>query len=413
MQMRHKRAIVLFVLGVCFLSAAGGVFDTSYNNYLDFTFHITAEQRGDLELPREFPGFMVAIVAGALFFLGEVNLAVVAAGLIGLGMAGLAVFAGQGHQYAQMLVFTIAWSAGAHLMMPVSQSLALRLAREGRTGEDLGKLAAVRALAAIVGFGLVWLNFSIFPNRFPAAFLLAGGAAIAAMFMFVGLRGVMPDIHPGPRPRFVVRRRYWLFYLLSALFGARKQVFMTFGPWVLIRIFDQPPQTFAKLRIVATVLTVMLVPWVGRLVDRVGARVVLMVDAVLLLCVCLAYGFAQDIFGGGLALALVCGAFVVDQVLFPVQMARTIYLFGIAESRRDLTATLGLSVTIDHAVTIPIAMLGGRLWVAMGYRSVFVAAAGVALATFLAASLIRSPHAGDSSASVGPDNMQEGGDLRH
>ncbi|MCK4283794.1 MAG: MFS transporter [Candidatus Brocadiae bacterium] len=400
--MEHKRAIVLFVAAVCLLGAAGGIFDTSYNNYLDHTFHITAEQRGDLELPREFPGFMVAILAGALFFVGEVNLTLVAAGLVGAGMVGLAAFAGQGHQYVQMLVFTVVWSAGAHLMMPANQSLALRLAGEGRTGGDLGKLAAVRALAAIVGYGLVWLNFTVFPHRYPTAFLLGAGAAVVAALFLLGLKRVMPEIHRGPRPKFVFKKRYWLFYLLSALFGARKQVFITFGPWVLIRIFSQPPQTFAKLRIVATVLTVLLVPWVGRLVDRIGVRVVLMADAVLLLCVCLAYGFAQDTFPASAALLVVCGAFVVDQLLFPVQMARTVYLFRIAESRRDITATLGLGVTIDHAVSIPIAMLGGRLWGAMGYRSVFVAAAGIAVITFVACSLIGVRRVDRQSVVAGP-----------
>ncbi len=386
--MEHKRAIVLFVAAVCLLGAASGIFDTSFNNYLDHTFHITAEERGDLELPREFPGLMVAVLAGVLFFVGEVNLALIAAALVGAGMVGLATFASRGDQYVQMLVFTIVWSAGAHLMMPANQSLALRLAGEGRTGADLGKLAAVRALAGIVGYGLVWLNFSVFPHRYPAAFLLGAGAAVVAAAFLLKLKRAMPEMHRGPRPKFVFKKRYWLFYLLSILFGARKQIFITFGPWVLIRIFDQPPQTFAKLRIVATVLTVLLVPWVGRLVDRAGSRVVLMADAVLLLCVCLAYGFAQDMFPASVALFVVCSAFVVDQLLFPVQMARTVYLFRIAESRRDITATLGLGVTIDHAISIPVAMLGGRLWGAMGYRAVFVAAAGIAVLTFVACSLI-------------------------
>jgi len=80
----------------------------------------------------------------------------------------------------------------------------------------------------------------------------------------------------------------------------------------------------------------------------------------------------------------------VDLVLSPIQMARATYLSKIAESRRDISGTLGLGVSIDHAVSIPIAMLGGRLWVAAGsHRPVFVAAACLAVVTFIACSFIR------------------------
>jgi len=380
---------VLFVTAACLVGAAGGVFSTSFNNYLKYTFDITAEQRGLLELPREFPGFMVAILSGALFFFAETNLAVAATSLVAVGMFGLATFASQPDQYALMLVFVVAWSTGTHLMMPVSQSLALSLTQEGRTGADLGRLGAVRALATIGGCGLVWLNFSIFPTGYRLAFLVGTAITLGAALAFARLKRVMPPIHHGPRPKFVFRRRYSLYYLLSVLFGARKQVFITFGPWMLIVVFNQPPQTIAKLWIVSMALQVVLVPWVGRMVDRLGEKVVLLGDAAVLLGVCLTYGFARDFMPAGLALPAVAAAFVVDQLLFPVQMARTVYLSHIAESKRDVTATLGVSVSVDHAVSIPIAILGGALWQALGYRWVFGAAGLLAVVTFLACTQIR------------------------
>ncbi len=397
--MSHKRAIVLFVAGACLLAAAGGVFETTFNNYLRYTFEITPEQRGFLELPREFPGFMVAVLTGVLFFAAESHLAILAASLIAAGMFGLAAFAKEQHEYLQMLVFIIVWSTGAHLMMPTSQSIALSLVGPGRTGEDLGRLGAVTAMATILGCGLVWLNFTVFPTGYSLAFLIGSGVAIAAAMAFTRLQRVIPPIHHGRRPKFVFRRRYWLFYVLSVLFGARKQVFITFGPWMLIVILNQPPQTIAKLWMTSMALQVVLVPWVGRMVDRVGERLVLMADALLLLCVCLTYGFARDFLPEGYALLAVCGAFVVDQLLFPVQMARTVYLSRMAQDRRDVTASLGLSTSVDHAVSIPIAMLGGILWQTMGYRWVFVAAGGVAVLTFAACNLIP---AGPAARAEGP-----------
>ena len=89
--MKLNRNIVLFALAMAFLGCAGGIFETTSNNYYAETFNITAEQRGDLELPREFPGFMVAAMAGALFFATEAALGIAAACMVSLGMVGRGV----------------------------------------------------------------------------------------------------------------------------------------------------------------------------------------------------------------------------------------------------------------------------------------------------------------------------------
>ncbi|MBT5872035.1 MAG: MFS transporter, partial [Candidatus Latescibacteria bacterium] len=63
----------------------------------------------------------------------------------------------------------------------------------------------------------------------------------------------------------------------------------------------------------------------------------------------------------------------------------------IAVKKDDLTASLSLGVTIDHAISMSIPTLGGLVWIYYGYQYVFIGAAGVALLTLMAASLIRVP----------------------
>ena len=392
--MVSRRSVIIFLIAIGFLGVADGLYQTSFNNYLDSTFHITAEQRGDLELPREFPGFMVAIMAGALFFMGDVNLAVFSSALAAVGILGMGLIAHRQDQYLNMIVCSFAWSAGTHLLMPTSQALTLSLSEEGRTGALFGRQAGVRAIATVLGCVLVIVNFRIWPQGYSNAFVLAAAASVLAAVAFLVLRPTMPAVHHSERRRMVLKKRYGLFYALAILFGARKQVFITFAPWVLISVFHEKPETIAVLWIVATGLTVFVLPWVGRMVDRVGPRRILTVDAVLLFTVCITYGFARDVLPAHLAIYAVYGAFVMDQMLFPVQMARTVYLSQIAEHRRDVTPTLSLSVSVDHAVSIPIAMLGGRLWLAAGYRWVFAAAGVVALILLTTVQFIRvgPPH---------------------
>jgi MFS family permease len=388
--MRLNRNTVLFLLAVALVGAAGGIYESTSNNYYSQTFALGAEQRGILELPREFPGFMVALMSGALFFVAEANVGAIAAGLVGIGLFGLAVFANRADQYANMVILIVVWSAGAHLMIPVTQSLSLDLAEQENEGEKLGKFGSVRAAGTIVGCVAVWLCFSVTGSRFDVTFIMAAVITALAAGCFVLLARWMPATHHHPRPKLVLKRRYMLYYVLSVLFGARKQVFITFGPWVLITVFHQRAETIAKLQIVSTLLTILLLAQIGRLIDRFGERVVLMADAIMMTLVCLSYGFAQDMFAPTGAFLLVCAAYVADQFLFGVQMARATYLSKIAESRKDISGTLSLSTSIDHAVSIPIAIMGGWLWQAAGsHRPVFLAAAGVAVLTLIASSLIR------------------------
>ncbi|MBI4553718.1 MAG: MFS transporter [Candidatus Latescibacteria bacterium] len=376
--------LLLFIVGTIFMGIASGLFETSFNNFLSDTFHMSASARGRLEFPRELPGFLVAVVAGALFFFSEVHVAVIALVLIAAGLTGLGLF---GDQYETMLAGMIIWSTGMHLAMPVTGSISLGLARAGQGATMLGRLSGIRTAASIIGAGLVWLGLGGMQWGYSAIFLTAAASSLVGAIVIAGMRPVKG--REGKRPKFLVRRQYRLFYLLNVLFGARKQVFITFGPWVLVKVFGAPVSTLAKLSIVASALGMFFSPQLGRLVDRFGERVVLMGDAVLLMGVCLGYGFAERLPFGSSAVYVIYISYILDQVLFAVGIARTSYLDKLATNKEDVTATLSLGVTIDHAVSMSIPALGGLVWVVYGYEYVFIGAAGVAFLNLIAASFVR------------------------
>jgi predicted MFS family arabinose efflux permease len=252
----------------------------------------------------------------------------------------------------------------------------------------MGQIGAVSMAAMILGSIVVWTGLQYLHLGYRATFLVAAGGALLAAVFLARLRPL--PARPARRPKLVLKRRYSLFYLLNVFSGARKQVFMTFGPWVLIKVFGEPAPTIAKLYIVASAIGIVLQPQLGRLIDRFGERVVLMASAFILIGVCLGYGFAQRLpIGNPVHVAYVC--YVLDHVLFASGIARTTYLDKIAETEADVHASLSLGVSIDHAVSMTIPTVGGLVWVMYGYPHVFVGAAAIAVLNLIAASRVRVP----------------------
>ncbi len=369
--------LVFFLIAISLLGMAGGMFETTFNNFLSDTYNLSADKRGMLEFPRELPGFLTALFAGALFFLPETRIGAACAGAVGIGILGLAW---RGSQWSSMLVFMVLWSIGTHLMMPVRSSLGMALAQGDRRGARLGEISGAGIAAGIVGCAFVWIVMRYYHEHYTLIFIVAGGAALAATLAYMCMR--MPGAHL-QRPKFVWRRAYWRYYVLEFFYGARKQIFITFGPWVLVRVFHQPAYVIAQLWIIAAVLGVGAQPLLGRAIDRFGQRAVVLADAVCIFFVCIGYGTAHLIPDQQVALLLLCGCLVADQLLMGTGMARDTYLAAIAERPEHIAPTLSLGISINHVVSMSIPTLGGLLWMRYGHGAVFMAAAGIALVMFV------------------------------
>jgi len=380
-----RRELTIFLMVTAALGVTFGIFETTFNNYLSDTFAITAEARGKLEFPRELPGFLVTLMGGALFFLTETRLGVLSALGIAAGIIGLAL---TGDDYARMMVFMVIWSAGNHLLMPVTSTIALSLAPPNKRAARMGQIGAVGMAATIVGATIVWAGMQYIDIGYRGTFLIAAGGAAAAA-VFVGFIRPLPK-RVGRRPKLVLKRRYGLFYLLNVFSGARKQIFMTFGVWVLIKVFEQPAYTIAKLWIVASALGILVQPQLGKLIDRVGERAILMANAIIIIIICLGYGFAHLLpIAHPVWVVYVC--YIIDHLVFATAMARATYLDKIAEHEDDIHASLSVGVSIDHAVSMSIPALGGIAWVVYGYPWVFAGAAAIAVLDLTAAGFIRVP----------------------
>ncbi len=383
---RLSRDFLILLLATMAFGAAGGVFQSTLNNYLEDVHLMDAEGRGWLEFPRELPGFLLIFIAGLMLIrLRETQIAAAAMALAAVGALGLAYLSAG---TAALVAWVMLWSLGDHILFAVNGPLGLKLARAGGEGRRLGQLGGASNLGTIVGVGSVYLLARQFGNRFELFYLMAAIFCAAAAVFYFKLRVGKGD---PPSRRIVFRKEYKIFYAISALFGIRKQIFLVFGSWVLVSLYDVPVSTMALLYFVAATLGVIFRPLLGDVIDWLGERKVLAVDELMLLTVCLTYAFAGDLFPRHIAIWVLYAAYVLDLVLFALRVARTTYLKKIARDPADITPTISLGITIDHAVAMSLPILSGYIWEVWGYRWVFLLAGAIALVGFFICLQIKVP----------------------
>lgn len=380
-----SRELKLFVAASMMMGIAYSVYDSTFNNFINEKFALTGFQRSLLELPREMPGVLAILISASLSFLCSRRLGAFA---LLLGAIGTLLIGRAASTYATMMLFLFVYSVGQHLFIPLASSIGMELAHEGQTGRRLGQLNAIRNFSAILGSFLVFLSFRYLGLGFQHSFLLtAVGLGLAAVFMLL----MKPDVTQKPKAFLKLHKEYRLFYILNILSGSRKQIFITFVPWVIVTIFNQPTQTIATLMTIGGVIGILFQPVLGRAIDRFGERLTMQIEAIMLIGVCLGYGFAKFLFPESTAFLFVCGFYLLDQMLMSVNMARSMYMKKIAIKVEHVQPALTAGVAIDHIFSLSVALLGGVLWNALGFQYVFLLGVLIAALNFLAVSFIRIP----------------------
>lgn len=380
-----SRELRLFAAASLVLGMAYSMVDSTFNNYLNARFSLTGFQRSFLELPREFPGFLVVFISALLWFLCSRRLAAVA---MLLGTISTILIGFVSPVYSILVLWIFIYNLGSHIYMPLATTIAMELAKEGKTGQRLGQINALRNLATILGSFLVFVGFKYLGFTFQHTFVVAAVALAIAALLFFTMK--TEQIQP-PKMYLTMHREYSLYFLLSILFGSRKQLFITFAPWVLVTIFNQPTQTLATLYMLGGVIGIIFQPFLGKAIDHLGERTILCSEALLLIVVCFGYGFGKLFLPEKSAFILACICFLIDQMLMSVNMARSTFMKKIALDPTHVQPALTISVTIDHIFSIGIALLGGLIWNTWGFQYVFLMGVFIALLNFLAAYKITIP----------------------
>lgn len=274
------------------------------------------------------------------------------------------------------IVVSVLWSQGLHVWMPLPSSMAMSLAEPGQTGRRLGQLQAAGAVGGLIGFllarGLAALGVTIRPM-----FALAGGAAVLAAAACL----MVPRDIKTPGPRFIFRRRYGLYYLLSFLEGWRKQIFLAFAGFLLVKNHDLPLETMLTLWLLSQSALWLVAPLAGRLIDRLGERLVLTLYYLGLIGLFCGYAFVDNV-------TVLEVLFVTDNVLFSLGLALTTYVRRLAPPEEH-TPTLSMGVAMNHVAAVTMPLVGGLIWTGVGYQWTF--GLGILAAVLSIAAVSRLP----------------------
>jgi len=383
-----RRPIALLLLLAFAQPISFATWSALLNNFVIEAAGFTGVQIGWLQTVREIPGFLAIGVIVLIIFMREQVLALVSLLLLGVATAITAWFP----TFGGLLTITLLSSIGFHYFETVNQSLQLQWIDKKKAPQMIGWIVAAGSAAALLSYGLLVITWNAFNLSYNFVYMVAGGfTAAVAVFSFFAY----PQFEaPTPQLKtFVLRRRYWLYYALQFMAGARRQIFVVFAAFMMVERFGFKVHEVTALFLINYLANMIFAPLMGKAVAKWGERRALIFEYTGLVCVFLAYGGIY-FFGWGVVLA--AALYVVDHFFFALSFALKTYFQKIADPQ-DIAPTAAVAFTINHIAAVFLPASLGYLWV-VAPAGVFVLAAGMALFSVGLALLVpRHPEPGNET----------------
>lgn len=339
------------------------------NNFVIEKANFDGADIGLLQSVREIPGFLAFTVVFVLLFIREQRFMLVSLAMLTLGTA----ITGYFPSLFGLLFTTLLMSTGFHYFETLKQSLSLQWLSKEEAPEMLGKFISVGALASLFTYGAIWVLLEQLKLDFKTVYLLAGGVGfvliIVMAFAFPEFKTEVPQ-----NKKLVLRKRYWLYYALTFMSGARRQIFTVFAGFLMVEKFGYSAADITLLFLINYLFNFLFAKRIGRFIGAVGERKALMFEYVGLIFVFVGYGLVQT---AEWAAAL----YVVDHLFFALALAIKTYFQKIADPA-DMASTAGVAFTINHIAAVVIPVTFGVIWL-VSPSSVFYIGAGMAAISLL------------------------------
>ena len=376
-----------FLLCILITGLSYGLYKGMLDNYLAEVVRMGEMDRGVTEFFRELPGIALVFILAAFYMLSADTLFKAGAVIMLCGMTMHAVLP------TSKVLATLAicvYSLGEHIQLGMKSSLSLQYAREGRSGAAQGIQNAVSQIGTLVGYLVIVGAFTLFAESQPYKLFFFLAAALAAVSMVCSFRISGNSETDKNKRRFYFHRKYTKYYMLEMFYGARKQVFFTFGPYVLILFYGANAAMISLLFAVSAVACFFAAPVVGRIIDKIGYKTVMVADTLILVVVCFFYGFAHHIFPEKVAFVVCCINYILDAMISLASMAANVYVQDLSDNADETKATISTGVSINHVITIFIALFGGWIWQTLGIETLFIVSAILGLCNSAYAATIQT-----------------------
>jgi len=371
-----RRPDILLFLMAAAMPISFGVWQALLNNFAIERAAFTGVEIGVLQSLREIPGFLAFGAILLLALLREQTLALVSILVMGLGTALTGFFPSEIGLYCT----TVLMSVGFHYYETINQSLSLQWFAKESAAHQMGKMIAVGAFSGLLAYALVWLALDILHMDMKTIYLVGGGVTICIAIVCWSIFPHFP-VKVEQHKKLILRRRYWLYYMLTFMGGARRQIFVVFAGFLMVEKFNFSASDIAILFLLNGLTSIVFAPHIGKLIGKWGERRALSLEYTGLILVFLAYAFVDNPW-------VAAGLYLLDHILFSMAIAQKTYFQKIADPK-DIAPTAGVAFSINHIAAVILPALYGILWV-ISPAMVFLTGAAMAGVSLILARFV--PH---------------------
>jgi len=349
------------------------VWRTLFNNFSVEVALLDGNHIGIIQSVREVPGLLTLLVIFVFMVIKEHRLSALSILVLGLGVTVTGLFP----SFLGLLFTTLIMSIGFHYYETTNQSLTLQYFDKHISPWVLGKMRSYSAASNIAVGILIYLLTSVL--NYTQMYFLLGGLICAAGIWGFRQNPIDRDV-PLQRKEMIFRKKYWLFYFLTFMGGARRQIFVAFAVFLMVKKFQFSIQEVTALFVVNNVINYFLSPLIGKSIIRFGERKVLSLEYGSLIFIFLAYAVVQS----KIVLAIL---YILDHIFFNFAIAIRTYFQKVGDPQ-DIAPSMAMGFTINHIAAVFLPAIGGLLWM-VDYRIPFVAGAAMSMISLLAVQMIR------------------------
>jgi len=350
-----------------------------FNNYAVEVIKLDGNGVGMIQSVREIPGFLALLAVFLIMIIKEHRLAALSIVLLGLGTG----ITGLMPSFGGLVFTTLVMSFGFHYYETTNQSLTLQYFSKDTTPIVMGRLRSLAAASSIASGIIIWVLVMFLDYR--ETFMVIG-----ALVVIAGIWGLLQDpTHnnlPPQRQKMFLKKKYLLYYILTFLSGARRQIFMVFSIFLLVKYFNFTVQEMTILFIVNNTVAWLLNPLIGKAIVRFGERRISSIEYIGVIIIFIVYAYTSS-------KAIAAGMYILDNILFNFSVAIRTYFQKIADPK-DISSSMAVGFTINHIAAVFLPALGGYLWM-INYRIPFIVGAGIGVVSLVAAQFMRSSHKAD------------------